>query len=261
MILKNRIFLATALLAALASSAAAQDDDGWDMSQIENGLVASVAYESGQTFVVSCRGKTLDVAINGVPVDSRGTIRWLEWVTSAGAPRQTWINVPGRPLIFAARPSHVARLLKQGGALSLRLLPTEHISKIHQYNLPLPTNASGIDQVLAACDVPQDDPRDDLTEVAPPFERPGVLGNIYRKIPPPSYPPSAISAGDGEVVFSCIVVDDGAMRDCRMDRETPPGVGFGQATLASLPTARLKLGPDVEPGRLVVHRMRYRLEQ
>lgn len=50
------------------------------------------------------------------------------------------------------------------------------------------------------------------------------------------------------------------MRDCRIERETPPGVGFGAATLAALPAARLHLGPGVEPGRIIVSRMLYRLE-
>lgn len=260
MILKNRIFLATALLAGLASSAAAQDSDGWDMTRIDNGLIASVDYASGQTFMVVCRGRQLDVIMNGVPVDAEGKIRWLEWTTADGQSRQTWINAPGRPLISAARPAHVARLLKLGGALSVRLLPTEQLEQVHQYDLPLPTDSSGVDQVLTACQVRLDDPRDELVEIEPPFERPGVLGDIYRKAPRPDYPPSAMSAGAGVALFSCIVAEAGAMKDCRIERETPSGVGFGQATLAALPAARLQLGPGVEPGRLIVSRMLYRLE-
>lgn len=260
MIMKNRMGLAAALLAALASPAAAQADDGWDMTQIENGLIASVDYASGQTFMVVCRGRQLDVIMNGVPVDAEGKTRWVGWTTSSGEARQTWISAPGRPLISAARPAHVARLLKQGGALSVRLLPTEQIERVHQYDLPLPTNSSGVDQVLAACQVRLDDPRDELIEIEPPFERPGVLGNIYRKMARPNYPPSAMSAGAGEVLFSCIVAEAGAMKDCRIERETPSGVGFGQATLAALPAARLQLGPGVEPGRFIVSRMRYRLD-
>ena len=259
MTLRNPIRLAAAMLAFLASSAAAQDD-GWDMTRIENGLVASIEYASGQTFMVSCRGRQLDVVMGGVAVDSEGKTRWLEWSTAAGKPRQSWINVQGRPLITAARPVHVARLLKQGGVLSVRLLPTEQVRQVHQYDLPLPTNAGGIDQVLSACQVRVDDPRDDLIEIEPPFERPGVLTNIQRKMARPNYPPSAMSAGAGEVLFSCVVAEDGAMRDCRIERETPPGVGFGAATLAALPAARLHLGPGVEPGRIIVSRMLYRLE-
>ena len=260
MILKNRSRLAAALLVVLASPAAAQDDDGWDMTRLENGLVASVDYASGQTFMVVCRGRQLDVIMNGVPVDAEGKTRWVGWATPSGEARQTWINAPGRPLISAARPAHVARLLKQGGVLSVRLLPTEQVQQVHQYDLPLPTNASGIDQVLAACQVRVDDPRDELVEIEPPFERPGVLGDIYRKMPRPDYPPSAISAGAGQVLFSCVVAEAGAMRDCRIENETPPGVGFGPATLAALPSARLRLTPGVEAGRIMVSRMLYRLD-
>lgn len=260
MILKNRICLAAALLAALASPAATQDGDGWDITRIDNSLIASVEYASGQTLMVVCRGRRLDVIMNGVPIDAEGKTRWVEWETSASKSRQTWVNTPGRPLIFAARPNHVARLLKQGGALSVRLLPTEQVQQIHRYDLPLPTNPSGVDQVLAACQVRLDDPRDELVEIEPPFERPGVLPNIHKRIARPNYPPSAMSAGAGEVLFSCIVAEAGAMKDCRIERETPPGVGFGQATLAALPAARLQLGPGVEPGRLIVSRMLYRLD-
>lgn len=260
MVPKNRILPAAALFAALASPAAAQDDDGWDMTRLENGLIASVEYASGQTFMVVCRGRQLDVIMNGVPVDAEGNTRWVGWATSSGEARQTWTNAPGRPLISAARPAHVARLLKQGGVLSVRLLPTEQAQQVHQYDLPLPTNAGGIDQVLAACQVRLDDPRDELVEIEPPFERPGVLGDIYRKMPRPDYPPSAISAGAGQVLFSCVVADAGAMRDCRVKNETPPGVGFGAATLAALPSARLRLAPGVEAGRIMVSRMLYRLD-
>ena len=260
MIQKPLTRLAVALLAVLSSPAAAQDDDGWDMTRLENGLIASVEYASGQTFMVVCRGRQLDVIMNGVPVDAEDKIRWVGWATPSGESRQTWINAPGRPLISAARPVHVARLLKQGGALSVRLLPTKQLQQVHQYNLPLPTNASGIDQVLAACQVRLDDPRDELVEIEPPFERPGVLGDIYRKMPRPDYPPSAISAGAGQVLFSCVVAEAGTLRDCRVENETPPGVGFGPATLAALPSARLRLTPGVEAGRIMVSRMLYRLD-
>ena len=80
MILKNRSRLAAALLVVLASPAAAQDDDGWDMTRIENGLIASVEYASGQSFMVVCRGRRLDVIMNGVPIDAEGKTRWVGWM-------------------------------------------------------------------------------------------------------------------------------------------------------------------------------------
>lgn len=255
---------AALLLAALlvaAGPAAAQEGDGWTVTEANGALIASTSYESGQSFVVRCRDRRLDVMMTGVPAESRAGTRRLEWGSEGGdRQRQTWINLPDRPLVFAGRPVHVARILRKGAPVSVRLLPTSEMPQARRYDLPLPSDGSGVDQVLTACKARLDDPRDDLVEVDPPSEQPGASSDIWEKMATPNYPNGAVSAGGGEVLFSCVVGEAGRLRDCRVEQETPPRVGFGQATLAALPSARIRLGPGVEPGRLFVSRMSYRLD-
>jgi hypothetical protein len=250
-----------AIQIATPAPAAVQNSDGWTVTEASGVLIASASYESGQSFVVRCRDRRLDVMMTGVPAEAGSKSRWLEWTPAGGdRQRQTWFNLADRPMVFAARPVHVARILRKGGSASVRLLPTTETPRAHRYDLPLPSDGAGLDQVLTACKIRLDDPRDDLVEVDPPFARPGVYPLAWEKLATPAYPNTAISAGAGEVLFSCVVAEAGRLRDCRVEQETPPRVGFGQATLAALPSARLRLGPGIEPGRLMIARMLYRLD-
>lgn len=255
------VSLLFAALVVAGGPAAAQDTDGWAITEASGALIASASYESGQSFVIRCLDGKLDVMMTGMPVETRAGTRWLDWASQDGSrTRQTWINIPDRPILFAVRPVHVARSLQKSGPVSIRLLPTSETPQARRYDLPLPADGSGVDQVLAACAVRLDDPRDDLIEIDPPIEKPGVFPDIWQKHGLPNYPNSAISAGAGEVLFSCIVAEGGRLRDCRIERESPPRVGFGQASLTSLRSARLRLGPGVEPGRLIISRQLYRLD-
>lgn len=124
-------------------------------------------------------------------------------------------------MIFASRPVHVARILRKGGTASVRLPASSETAQARRYDLPLPSDADGLDQVLAACEARLDDPRDDLIEIDPPYERPGVFPDIWQRLATPQYPNSAISAGAGEVLLSCIVAESGRLRDCRIEMENP----------------------------------------
>ena len=251
--------LVSALL--VAAPAAAQDQDGWTLTEASGALIASASYESGQSFVVRCRNKRLDVMMTGVPTESGPQTRRLEWAAQGGEhQRQTWLNLADQPMIFASRPAHVARILRKGGMASVRLPASSETAQAHRYDLPLPSDPDGLDQVLAACETRLDDPRDDLIEIDPPYERPGVFPDIWQRFAAPQYPNSAMSAGLGHDATEQDLSGAGRLRDCRIEMENPPRVGFGQATLDALPSSRLRLGPGVEPGRLVVSRTLYRLD-
>lgn len=70
MIKATALLLVPALLALLAGPAAAQDDDGWDVTEASGALIASASYESGQAFAVRCRDGRLDVMMTGLPVET-----------------------------------------------------------------------------------------------------------------------------------------------------------------------------------------------
>ena len=55
------------------------------------------------------------------------------------------------------------------------------------------------------------------------------------------YPKKAADRGiEGRAVMRCRVETSGALADCRIARETPPGLGFGQAVLRMAPQFRMK---------------------
>ena len=46
------------------------------------------------------------------------------------------------------------------------------------------------------------------------------------------YPPAALAAGiEGQTVIECLVDDDGHLHTCAVVEESPPGHGFGDASL------------------------------
>jgi hypothetical protein len=51
---------------------------------------------------------------------------------------------------------------------------------------------------------------------------------------------AARSHQDGEATARCVVAPSGALGDCWIEKETPPGAGFGEAALIILQHARMK---------------------
>ncbi len=61
------------------------------------------------------------------------------------------------------------------------------------------------------------------------------------------YPDSAASRNlSGRATISCVVKADGNLRDCKIDQESPPNEGFGNAALRM--AAKFQLSADVAPG-------------
>jgi TonB family protein len=61
--------------------------------------------------------------------------------------------------------------------------------------------------------------------------------------------PSKAGGLRGQGVITCIVKTDGLLRDCKITKESPPGLGFGPATLLLAPTFLMK--PALLDGRPV----------
>lgn len=64
------------------------------------------------------------------------------------------------------------------------------------------------------------------------------------------YPEAALRASvEGRAAIQCIVVDDGTLTDCRVQEESPPGYGFGEAVLRM--SVLFKMTPRMADGRPV----------
>lgn len=93
-------------------------------------------------------------------------------------------------------------------------------------------------------------PGDPAPDLAPLEERPanrgaaprGVAPTRWARQPAPLYPALAASRGvdRGDVTLRCEALASGELGACEIMSESPPGVGFGEAALASMREARVQ---------------------
>ena len=94
--------------------------------------------------------------VSGLPV-STGESRTVR--VSAGAiddEEQRWIVRPGERVLGPEEPARLARQLRAGGEMDLRVEPEAEGERPRRYRLPIPASAASVDTVLTACqDAPQ----------------------------------------------------------------------------------------------------------
>lgn len=250
---------ALALVALLGAAAPARDPAGdWDLTvRPDLGLTAASLTYGENILAVRCQRGALDVLVSGMPV-STGSSRTVR--VSAGAiadEEQRWIARPGEPVLGPEEPARLARQLRAGGELDLRVEPEAEGGRPRRYRLPVPASAASIDTVLSACGMPLDEPRDLLRRAS------GADSPIWRAQPQPEFPPSrgAMQAGSGTVQVSCVIGPAWELADCRAETETPPGVGFAQAAIRAAERAEIsppRSGADVR-GQVIRFTARFRL--
>ncbi|RZJ96939.1 MAG: TonB family protein [Brevundimonas sp.] len=253
--------LAVPALAQQAPEAEAPMD--WDLDRDDNALAAVLAFEPGPTFIVRCAGRRLDVLITGlpaVPEDAVSRIVDMKWGDEPGT-TPPWSAVASTVAVSQA-PDWLARTLRHGG--SLRMTARAALDAPgSQYRLDIPPSPNAINEVLEACRMPLEDPRD--VDMASAFDRSLLEGLEWRQRPAPKFPQQAMIAGarEGMARLSCCVQPTGRVTDCRIESESTPGIGFGPSAMASMRGARLKPGspsphPDGSPP-LVSFTIRFRL--
>lgn len=227
----NRIALTGQVLAAtlaVASPSLAQDAaDDWDLTADPAQQLTLATLDFGDNaLALRCKAGVLDLLLTGTPVTT-DRFRVID-VTGPGIAEesQAWRTRPDLPVVSAAEPGRLARLLRVGGDLDLRLPAAAPGERRLRYRLPVPPSAASVDGVLSACSEPLTDEWD---------LRPRASNLDWARRPLPEYPQTAVAAGGptGDVRVACIVPADGRLRDCRVVSETPAGVGFGQSALQS----------------------------
>jgi hypothetical protein len=254
----SRALAGLALLAgaALALPASAQEpSEDWDLTtNAERQLTLATLDFGDNVLALRCSAGALDLLVTGAPV-STGTSRKVR--VSAGAisaEEQVWIAQAGQPVLGADEPARLARQLRPGGQLDVRIEPETEAERPHRFRLTVPASANAVNAVLTACGQPLDEPRDLIARV------PGSALNWQRR-PEPEYPAAATSqrVEGGTVHLSCIISPAWGFEDCRVDAEAPAGVGFGASAVAAALTARLAPptdGSDIR-GRLARFSMRF----
>jgi len=238
----KRTAVAVALGAGLFASPALaqQTNDDWDLTVQPGAFLTAATLNFGANLVaVRCRGKTLDVLVSGVPAAGSTNRPVRLSVGGIDDEQQIWRSTPGGAVISPPNPERVARQLRSGGTLDLRVGEVAADGQFpatppRRYSLPIPPSAAAIDRVLSACDRPLQNPRDAV---------PAADAIAWTLAPSPAFPTKAQRAGveQGLVRLSCLVGDGGRLEACEVVAASPPGMGFEEAALAATGAAALDL--------------------
>lgn len=235
------------LLLAAASPAVAQDpSEDWDLTaNAERHLTLATLDFGDNVLALRCQAGTLDLLLTGVPISIGATRAATVSAGSIMDETQTWTALPGQPVVGAAEPARLARQLRAGGPLDVRLAPEDAADRPRRYQLTAPRSERAVNTVLTACGEPLDEPRDLIARLSP------VNAPSWAALPLPAFPdnPIARNAGRGRVTLSCVIDTDWGLTDCRVEAENPTGAGFGDSALRSARDARLTPTTDGVDGR------------
>ncbi|MFN3668937.1 MAG: energy transducer TonB [Brevundimonas sp.] len=249
-----------ALVSAAMTSPPAHAQDpaaDWDLTvdAARRATVASLDF-GDNVVALRCQAGALDFFLTGTP-ESTETSRTLQ-VNAGGIvnERQVWQSPAGGTVLASPKPERLARQLRAGGDLDLRIEPGAVGQPAMRFRLPTPPSAGALDQVLTACGVALEDDWDLLPRV---FHE----SLVWERQVAPTFPQAAFSARatEGSVRMACLVPTDGRLKDCRVISENPRGVGFGDATLAAARRSRVTV-PDSDlglVGSLIQYTVRFRI--
>lgn len=148
-----RIGLALAGVFVTASSTFAQEPaEDWDLTVDPAQQLTLASLDFGDNaLALRCKGGVLELLLTGVPVTTEQfrTIRIL--APGIAEEIQVWRAQPGLPVLSASMPARLARLLRTGGDLDIRLEPAATGERGLHYRLPIPASAASLDQALSAC--------------------------------------------------------------------------------------------------------------
>ncbi|HYG27187.1 MAG TPA: hypothetical protein VD906_09785, partial [Caulobacteraceae bacterium] len=145
-------------------------------------------------------------------------------------------------VLSASEPGRLARQLRAGGDLIVRVEPASADERPLRYQLAIPPSAAALDQVLSACG----ELLSDNWDLLPRLGRDQAV--TWARGPRPEFPGAAIHANSryGTVLIGCLVPADGRLRDCRVLSETLPGVGFGENALSAALRSRVAVPENDE---------------
>jgi hypothetical protein len=259
--MKRFFLLVWALLIGLAAASPtlAQDAaEDWDLAidPAQELTLASLDF-GGNVLALRCKAGVLDFLLTGTPVSTEAvrTVR----VTAGGISdeRQAWQTQPGLPVLSASEPDRLARQLRAGGDLDVRIEPVATGERALRFRLTLPASVASVDRVLSACGASLADEWD---------LRPRAGGNVtWAQQVLPEYPEVAVMSGIAlaSVTLACIVPASGRLDECRVLYEAPKGLGFGRnaLTAARRSSVALPVGDLSDVGKVVTFNMRFRLPE
>ena len=248
----------TLLVAALAGPTLAQEvAEDWDLTTDPQQQLTLASLDFGSNaLALRCKAGVLELLLTGTPVatsDSRSVEVTAGLIANE---KQTWQTQAGLTVLSASEPDRLARQIRAGGELDIRIDGAAVGERPRRYRLPIPASAVSVDQVLVSCGRPLSDDWDGL-----PRSKEMLAWNGD---PTPDFPEAAMQAGAdvGAVVLGCIVAAGGDLDVCRILSETPTGVGFGKEALKAARASQVRLAPGniSDLGRFVQFTIRFRAE-
>lgn len=231
----------TAAVWMMAGSVVAQDDD-WDFhaEPSKRLALASVEFGDGLLIAVQCQAAELNVIIGGVP-GSDSSIRSVLVTRADGRSRRVVLSAVEGSSLFRSRNARDARFLKGSGQTTITSVPGD--ARPFRMDIALPSQATGVNNVLTSCGYALDDDRDFLTDVS----------DRLVSTPALEMAPFARTYTIVRVELSCLV-SEGRLTACRSDHERPsaPEVGLATARLANGYRLSLKDGANADGGVLEI---------
>jgi len=254
---QRQIVLALAMIFTVAPPAVAQDAvEDWDLTVDPARQLTLASLDFGDNaLALRCKAGVLEFLLTGVPASTEA-VRTVQ-ITAGGiaGELQTWQTHPGVPVLSADEPDRLARQLRAGGDLELRIEPVTTGAPALRFRLTTPPSTAALDQVLSACGAA-------LTDEWDLRPRATTDNIVWERSVPAEYPEAA--AGRQIPVASarlaCIVPADGRLDECRIVFESHDGLGFGRSALAAARNSRIRLpeGDMSAVGKVIHYNVRFR---
>lgn len=239
-----RRWLAFATASLLAGPGHAQEVPAadWDLvrDDRQRAIMAYIVFDVGVTISVRCVDGAYDAVVGGLPPGGDRETRPLELTfrDDASAWDVAWNVAVDDTMALSPLPAMLAREMREGGRLQIRVPDGGPNGRAIRYDLELPTSSEAVDATLSACGKPLVDPRD--AELAAANEDGLPEGLRWRERPRPRWPVEPDGFSKGFAVVSCLTSPDGSVRDCVIESEHPREAHFGDAVVRSLRSARLE---------------------
>lgn len=261
--MRDRI-LTTLMILSVAGPTVAQDTSAdWKIvRQPEDKTVfVLMPTTTGLGIAFRCVDGAFGAVIAGLPEARRNLrTRILKMKFGDGELRDTvWNITTDRTVALADYPASLARVMREGGPITIVVPRGAEDGRNLRYELQLPGSSAAIDETLAACGRPLVDPRDALL---PDIGEGGLpVGVTWAQQPRIRYPRTSYL--EGVAVVTCLLQPDGSLDQCAVESEFPTNAGIGEASLRGAERARMISPSEVDGAylpRIIGFRSNFRMQ-